>query len=160
MQPFVNEYKHTKAVISEVMAAWWGSKFRSGYIIVSICAMLGLILFLLNREFIFLILALMLILVIVLFKVKEKQAVKLELERQEVIFKNTIPTIRIEIGEDIHTITDKSEKRVSFSDVKKVVETKNLIVLFTKGSMTVALDKKGFISGNADECMDYLKKHI
>ena len=160
MKLFVNEYKYTQAVVSEVMAAWWGRRFRSGYIIMSICTLFALIMFLLDTKLSSLALTLMPILVMVLFKVKEKLAVKLELERQEVIYKDTIPTFRIEIGEDIHTITDNSEKCISFSDVKKVVKTKNLIVLFTKGNMTVALDKNGFISGDADECVNYLNEKV
>lgn len=160
MQTFVNEYKYNEAVISEVMAAWWGRALRLSYIVVGVCALLAVVLFLSDSGWMSLTLLLMCILAIVVLKGKEKHAVKLELERLEVIYKNTIPTFYIEIGDEIHTITDHSENRVSLSDVKKVVETKNLIVLFTKGNMTVTLDKNGFLSGNADECMDYLKTYI
>lgn len=41
-----------------------------------------------------------------------------------------------------------------------MVETDHMIVLLIRGSMTVALDKKGFLSGTADECIDYLKEQI
>lgn len=157
---FVNEYEYTTDIISESMAAWWGKKFRNGYISMGICILITLGLFLLRKRIIYLLLGLLCVLLIVLFKVKEKRSVKLEQERRAVLYKDTVPTIRIEIGEDIHVLTDKKENLISFSDVENVVETKNLIVLFVKGSMTVTLDKQGFISGNADECMNYLKEHI
>lgn len=160
MEFFVNEYKHTTDIISESMAVWWGRKFRNGYISMGICVLLILGLSLLRMQLAYLLLGLLPILVIVLFKVKERRAVKLEQERMEVIYKDAVPFIRVEISQDIHVLSDKRESRVSFSDVENVVETKNLIILFIKGSMTVALDKKGFISGNADECMNYLKEHI
>lgn len=160
MALFVNEYEYTTDIISESIAAWWGKKFRNGYISMGICILISLGLFLLRKRLIYLLLGLLSILLIVLFKVKEKRSVKLEQERMKVLYKDAVPIIRVEISEDIYTSTNKRESRISFSDVENVVETKNLIVLFIKGSMTVALDKKGFISGNADECMDYLKKHI
>lgn len=160
MELFVNEYKHTTDIISESMAVWWGRRFRYGYIGMGICILLISGLSLLKMQLAYLLLGLLLILVIVLFKVKEKRAVKLEQERLEVIYKDVVPSIRVEISEDIHVSTDKRESRVSFSDVENVVETKNLIILFIKGSMTVALNKKGFISGNADECINYLKEHM
>ena len=160
MQTFVNEYKYTEAVISEVMKAWWGRSLRLSYIAAGVCALLAVALLLMDSGWEALALLLMCVLTIAVFKGKEKQAAKLELERLEVNYKNAIPTFHIEIGDDIRITADQLEKRVSFSDTKKVVETKNLIVVFTKGNMTVALDKNGFLSGNAKECMDYLKKHI
>ena len=160
MALFVNEYEYTTDIISESMAAWWGKKFRNGYISMGICILITLGLFLLRKRIIYLLLGLLCVLLIVLFKVKEKRSVKLEQERMAVLYKDTVPTIRVEISEDIYVSSDKRESRVSFSDIENVVETKNLIVLFIKGSMAVALDKKGFISVTADECMDYLKRHI
>lgn len=160
MNLFVNEYKYTTNIISESMAVWWGRKFRNGYISMGICILLILGLSLLRMQFAYLLLELFPIPVIVLFKVKEKRAVKLEQERMEVIYKDVVPSVRIEINEDIHVLFNEKESRVSFSDVENVVETNNLIIIFIKGSMTAALDKKGFITGDADECMNYLKEHI
>ena len=160
MNLFVNEYKYTTNIISESMAAWWGKRFRSGYISMGICMVLLLILALLKMQWIYFVLELAPISVLVLFRVKVKNAVKLERERMEVVYKDTIPVIRVEIGEDIHVSSDNRDSRVSFSDVENVVETKNLYVLFLKGSLTVALDKKGFTSGNANECLSYIKEHI
>ena len=160
MKLFVNEYKHTTDIISESMAVWWGRRFRKGYISMGICILLILGLSFLTMKLPYLLLELLPILMIVLFKVKEKQAVKQEAERMEVIYNDIIPSIRVEISEDIHVSSDKNDNRISFSDVENVVESKNLIILLVKGSMTVPLDKKGFISGNADECMKYLKERI
>lgn len=60
----------------------------------------------------------------------------------------------------IHESSDKGENNVPFSDIENLAETKNWVILFLKGSMTVAPDKKGFTSGNADECINYLKARI
>ena len=160
MALFVNEYEYTTDIISESIAAWWGKKYRNGYISMGICTLLALGLFLLIKDSVYLLLGLLCMLLIVLFKVKEKRAIKLQQERFKVLYKDAIPITRVEISEDIYTSTNERESRISFSDVENVVETKNLIVLFVKGSMTVTLDKQGFISGNADECMNYLKEHI
>ena len=160
MSLFINEYEYTTDIISETMAVWWGRRFRNGYISMGICILLSLGLFLLRKQSVYLLLGLFCVLLIVLFKVKEKRAVKLEQERMKVLYKDAVPVTRVEISEDIYTSTNKRESRISFSDVENVVETKNLIILFIKGSMTLTLDKKGFISGNADECINYLKEHI
>lgn len=160
MEHFVNEYKHTADIASESMAVWWRRKFRKGYISMGICILVVLGVFLLSRRPTDLLLGLLPILVIVLFKVKEKRAVKLQLERMEVINKDVVPAVRVEIGEDICVSSDNREIRVSFSDVENMVVTDNLIVLFIKGNMAATLDKKGFTSGNADECINYLIEHI
>ena len=160
MKLFVNEYKYTTDIISESMAVFWMRYFRNGYISMGIFILLILSLALFRMQLIYLLLEPLPILMIVLFKVKEKRSVKLEQERMKVIYKDVVPSIRVEISEDIHLLSDERESCVSFSDVKDMVETNHLIVLFIRGSMTVALDKKGFISGTADECIDYLKEHI
>lgn len=160
MKLFVNEYKYTTDIISESMAVFWMRYFRNGYISMGIFILSIFILSLFSMQLTYLLLEPLPILMIVLFKVKEKQSVKLEQERMKVIYKDVVPSIRVEISEDIHLLSDKRESCVSFSDVEDMVETNHLIVLFIRGSMTVALDKKGFISGNADECIDYLKEHI
>lgn len=160
MKLFINEYKYTKDIISESMAVWWSRKFRNGYISMGICILIFLSISLLGKRLAYLLLVPLPILVMVLFKVKEKQAVKLEQERIEVIFKDAVPSFHIEIGEDIRVLSDKGDSSASFSDVENMIETNHLIILFLRGSMTVALDKSGFISGNADECINYLKEHI
>lgn len=160
MKHFVNEYKYTTDIISESMAVFWMRYFRNGYKSMGIFILLILCLALFRMQLIYLLLEPLPILMIVLFKVKEKRSVKLEQERMKVIYKDAVPSIRIEIGEDIHCLSDKRESSVSFSDVEDMVETDHLIVLFIRGSMTMVLDKEGFLSGTADECIKYLKEHI
>lgn len=48
----------------------------------------------------------------------------------------------------------------AFSDIEDFIETKNLIVLLLKGSLTVALSKNGFKEGSAEECIAFLKENI
>lgn len=91
---------------------------------------------------------------------REKRAVRMQQERIRVFFKDTIPVYRIEIGEDIHITTLGSERNISFSDVMKLIETKNLMILLVRGNMAVTLDKRGFVQGDTDACRQYLKEKI
>lgn len=50
-------------------------------------------------------------------------------DEMKVIYKDVVPSIRVEIGEDIHLLSDKRESCVSFSDVEDMVESDHLIVL-------------------------------
>lgn len=91
---------------------------------------------------------------------REKRAVRMQQERSRVFFKDAIPVYRIEIGEDIHMTTLGSERNLSFSDVRKLIETKNLMILLVRGNLAVSLDKRGFVQGDTDECRQYLKEKI
>lgn len=161
MESYINEYEYTYDIISESLTAWWHKKYniKRGYLLSGILCLLILFVCLYEKWWLFLALELLPLLLILFFHNKVKVAVKLEQERMKVIFPDSAPVLRVEIGEDICMVTPKAETRVQFSDVEDIIETKNLIVLMVKGMMTVTLDKQGFKQGNADECMQYMKEY-
>ena len=53
---------------------------------------------------------------------------------------------------------DGEETSIPMSGIEKVLETENLIVIILNGRMYLALDKKGFLSGTADECIRLLRE--
>lgn len=162
MESFINEYEYTFDVICEGITAYWHKKYniKRGYLLSGILFFLLLLVCLYEKRWIFLALELLPLLLILFFHNKVKIAIKLEQERMNVIFPDSAPIFRVEIGEDICMVTPKAETRVQFSDIEDIIETKNLIILMVKGTMTVTLDKRGFKQGNADECTKYIKGHF
>lgn len=162
MEPFINEYEYTFDVISEGITACWHNKYnlRKGYVLSGILFLLILFVCLYEKKWGFLAIELLPLLLILFFYNKVNVAVNLEQERMKVIFPDSAPVLRVEIGEDICMITPKAETLVQFSDVEDIIETKNLIVLMIKGMMTVMLDKRGFKQGDANQCMKYIKGHF
>lgn len=165
MESIVNEYEYTPEISAEAVGAWWQQKFRNGYItmiilIVLIPLMQILATFFIGRFRLLLALEIFPIAVIILFRMKQSKAIQTERERMEVLFQNGTFVYRIELASEIHTISSKGENRIKYEDVEGFRETRNLIVLFLKGSMTLALHKEGFQKGSAEECTDFLKKKI
>lgn len=85
---------------------------------------------------------------------------KNEVKRWDVMYKGAYPQITVELEEDIRMITPNMDRSVAYSDVKKVLESKNLLVIVLKGEITIALSKDGFQDVTAEECMDFLKEKI
>lgn len=162
MTYFVNEYQYTADVSAESVIAWRRKKFRVGYLYIPIAALIILLASVGFGHFRpdVLIMEVVPLLVLVMYIRAEKIGAKSERERIEVLYKYAVPVFHVEIGEDLHVITPRSESHVSFSDVENMVETKNLIVLMIKGRMTISLHKNGFLQGNAEECKRYLKERI
>lgn len=161
MKSFINEYEYTFDIISEGITAYWHKKYniKRGYMLSGILFLLLLLVCLYEKRWAFFALELLPMLLILFFHNKVKVAVKLEQERMKVIFLDSAPIFRIEIGEDICMITPTAETHVQFSDIENIIETKNLIILMVKGNMTVTLDKRGFKQGNADACTQFMKKY-
>lgn len=162
MNYFMNEHQYTADVIAESVIAWRRKKFIIGYMCIPVMVIFVLLCSIVSGHFIPKILALEVVplFLSVQYIRAEKTSVKAERERIEVFFGSTAPVYRVEIGEDVRMISTRNDSHVSFSDVENMVETKNLIVLMIKGSMTVPLHKNGFLEGNADECKRYLKEKI
>ena len=89
---------------------------------------------------------------------RKNKAIRTHQERIKVVYQDEAPVYRIEIGKDIHATSPKSERTISFPDVMKMIETKNLMILMIRGNLTITLDKRGFIQGDADTCRQYLKE--
>lgn len=146
MKHFINEYKYTSDIIKEAVSAWWYWKFDKGYKALSIVILILLILSILKKNFFFLLLEILPLATIVMIKLKTHLAIKLEKERVQVLFPNDAPIFHVEIGASILCKTERSNSHVSFSEIEKIIETKNLIVIMMKkGAMSVSLNKNGFI---------------
>lgn len=155
---FINEFDYSKNIIPEYMKKWWNEKLKVSYILTSGLAVYLLIMLILHKNIIFLVLEILPVLLIVLITVKISKAIRTEKARFEVNYKGSIPLLHIEIGEDIYYRTDGKESHFAFSDMEKVLETKNLIIICFRGDLTLPLSKKGFLRGNAGECLAYLRE--
>lgn len=165
METMINEYEYTPEISAEAVGAWWQRKFRNGYITMIILIILIPLIQILTTFFIgrfrfLLMFEIFPIAVIILFRMKQSKAIQTERERMEVLFKNETFFYRIELASEIRTISSQGENSIKYEDVEDFRETRNLIVLFLKGSMTLALHKEGFQKGSAEECTDFLKKKI
>lgn len=160
MQHFVNEYEYTPDVVKESVGAWWDCKLKAGYRSMLAVFILIAALSIAMRQPVVLLAELAPLFVIVLFQLKKKKAVQIELERVNILFRGSSLSYHVEVGEDISVTSSKGSNRISFSDVESYIETKNLIILFTKGSMTLALDQKGFREGTKEAFMSLLADKI
>lgn len=171
MNYFVNEYRNTNEIISECVTAQVHRRSIVLYVAIGCYALWALYMIAMDIYFgafsIYTLLSSYELMVIILTALliwlcirRKNRAVRTQQERIRVFFKDEIPVYRIEIGEDIHMTTLGSERSISFSDVRKMIETKNLMILLVRGNLAVTLDKRGFVLGDADECRQYLKEKI
>lgn len=170
MNSFVNEYRNTDEIIAECVTAQ--VRRRSVILYIGIGYFIVCALFLLSMRINFgvsifygwspqeLVTIIMPPLLIWLCIRRKNRAIRMQQERIKVLFKDAAPVYRIEIGEDIHAASPESERNISFSDVMKLIETENLIILMIRGNLTITLDKRGFIQGDADTCRQYLKEKM
>ena len=87
-------------------------------------------------------------------------AIKIEKERYQVNYRNTVPLMHIEIGQDILYRIEDKEKHLSLSDIKKVLETPDMIVICLRGNLILPVKKTGFIQGDVEHCVKYLRSQI
>lgn len=171
MDYFVNEYRNTDEIIAECVTAQ--VRRRSVVLYIAIGCYILWTLYMIAMDIYFgafsiytvlsyykLMTIILTVLLIWLCIRRKNRAVRMQQERIRVFYKDTIPVYRIEIGEDIHMTTLGSEKNISFSDVMKLIETKNLMILMVRGNLSVTLVKNGFIQGDAEGCKAYLKEKI
>ena len=170
MNYFVNEYRNTDEVIAECITAQIRKRSVVLYIAIGyfiLCALyflsmhiyfVGSILYGWSyQELVTIILPPLLIWVCIR---RKNRAIRTHQERIKVVYQDEAPVYRIEISEDIHATGPKNERTISFSDVMKLIETKNLMILMIRGNLTITLDKRGFIQGDADACRQYLKEKM
>ena len=68
--------------------------------------------------------------------------------------------MHIEIGQDILYRIEDKEKHLSLSDIKKVLETPDMIVICLRGNLILPAKKTGFIQGDEEHCVKYLRSQI
>ena len=160
MQHFINEYEYTPEILEESVGAWWDCKFKSGYRSMLVAFILIAVLSIVMKQPVLLLLELAPLFVIALLGLKKKKAIQIEQERVDILFRSSPLSCRVEVGEEISVTSPKGNSRIQFSDVESYIETKNLIVLLVKGSMTLAFDKKGFREGTKETFMSLLADTI
>lgn len=160
MQHFVNEYEYTTDVLEESVGAWWDCKFKNGYRSMLVVSVLIVVLSFIMKRPAFLLTELAPLFVIVLFKYKKRKSIQIEKDKIDVLFQNLPLSYHVEIGENIIVTFSKGSNCIQFSDVEKYIETQNLIILIVKGSMTLALYKKGFKEGTEEEFKSLLASKI
>lgn len=160
MPHFVNEYEYTPDILRESVGAWWDYKFKAGYRSMLMVIILIAVLSIVAKRPVLLSAELAPVLIMVLFRLKKKKAIQLEQERVDVLFRSLPLSYRVEVGGDICVTSPKGNNRIQFSDVESYIQTRNLIVLFIKGSMTLALDKKGFQEGTEKAFLSLLADTI
>ncbi len=160
MQHFVNEYKYTPDILKESVGTWWNCKFKAGYCSMLVVFLLIAVLSTVMKRPVLLLLELAPLFIITLFWLRKKKAIQIEQERVGTLFRNSDLSYRVEVGEDISVTSSNGNHRIQFSDVENYIETRNLIILFVKGSMTLALDKKGFREGTKEAFLSLLADTI
>lgn len=160
MQHFINEYEYTPEILEESVGAWWDCKFKAGCRSMLVVFILIAVLSIVMKQPVLLLVELAPLFVIALLGLKKKKAIQIEKERVDVLFRSSPLYYRVEVGEDISATSPKGNSRIQFSDVESYIETKNLIVLLVKGSMTLAFDKKGFKEGTKEDFMSLLADTI
>ncbi len=160
MQRFVNEYEYTPDILEESVGAWWDCKFKAGYRSMCVVFILIAVLSIVMKRPVLLLVELAPLFVIASLILKKKRAIQIEQERVSTLFHNSALSYRVEVGEDISVTSSKGNNRIQFSDVENYIETRNLIILFVKGSMTLALDKKGFKEGTKEAFLSLLADTI
>lgn len=68
--------------------------------------------------------------------------------------------VKLSITEKDINIFTNSEKdmNIEFTNIGKIIETKNYYILVSKAKLTIALKKDGFIKGTASEFKEFLKQ--
>ena len=157
---FISEFQDTEDCIPEYLKRWWSEKLMISYILTALIFLYFLIMLIIRRNFVYLFLEILPVLLLLLIRIKVVRAVKVERERYQVNYGNSVPLMHIEIGRDILYRIEDKEKHLSLSDIKKVLETPNMIVICLRGNLILPVKKTGFIREDADHCLRYLRNQI
>ena len=157
---FISEFQYTEDCISEYLKRWWSEKLMISYILTALIFLYFLIMLIIRRNFVYLFLEILPVLLLLLIRIKVVRAVKVERERYQVNYGNSVPLMHIEIGRDILYRIEDKEKHLSLSDIKKVLETPNMIVICLRGNLILPVKKTGFMKEDADHCLRYLRNQI
>lgn len=154
----VNKYRFSKELIREHVLGYW----RIHAILYSGIA-LAFFLYYLRlfmggyRSALWIMLLVLLMPVMLVFRLRRD--IKVITERNLLRYGKEDPECTIEIGEDILYSVEEVSLRIVAKDVKKCVQTKNLIVFRLAGSMAVILKKDSFVQGSAEDCLAWYEKN-
>lgn len=87
-----------------------------------------------------------------------RRSLKLTLERDLEANGGEPVTIEVSVAESSFFVRAKADApEIAFSSVKKVTQTKNLIIVITKAKQAIILKKDGFTKGTAPELLQFLR---
>ena len=158
MQQFKNEYDYTDDLIKESITSWWNWRIKKQKMMFYVCIAFFGIWFVVQKQAMYLIPAVLAVGGLFLIKYRIRNEVKTEMQRARVMYPDKTPHISVEIGEDVTLSSGDNTRHLKVSDIENYKETQNLIVLFLKGKLTIALSKDGFTEGTAEEMIKFLKK--
>ena len=144
---FISEFQYTEECIPEYLKRWWREKLIVSYILTALVFLYFLLMLIIRRNLVYLVLELLPVLLLLLIRVKVSRAIKVEKERYQVNYGNTEPLMHIEIGQDILYRIEDKEKHLSLSDIKKALETPNMIVICLRGSLILPVKKDRIYTG-------------
>ena len=98
---FVSEFQYTEECIPEYLKRWWRENLIVSYILTALVFLYFFLMLIIRRNLVYLFLELLPILLLLLIRVKVSRAIKIEKERYQVNYRNTVPLMHIEIGQDI-----------------------------------------------------------
>ena len=139
---FVSEFQYTEECIPEYLKRWWRENLIVSYILTALVFLYFFLMLIIRRNLVYLFLELLPILLLLLIRVKVSRAIK------------------IEKGQDILYRIEDKEKHLSLSDIKKVLETPDMIVICLRGNLILPVKKTGFIQGDVEHCVKYLRSQI
>lgn len=157
---FVSEFQYTEECIPEYLKRWWRENLIVSHILTALVFLYFSLMLIIRRNLVYLFLELLPVLLLLLIRFKVSRAIKVEKERYQVNYRNTVPLMHIEIGQDILYRIEDKEKHLSLSDIKKVLETPDMIVICLRGNLILPVKKTGFIQGDAEHCIKYLRSQI
>lgn len=157
---FINEYTYSEEMIRESLLAKWYDKNKKVYIAIALFIVVMLVMAVVKRNWIFLIFVALFIALGAFYELIKKRTVNEDVEKAQGLYEDGATSIRVEISDVIRAKSASNEKEIQYSDVTKLINSKNLILIVLKGGTTFTLSKDGFISGDAVECLQYLKKKV
>lgn len=160
VEKFINEYTYSEEMIRESLLAKWYDKNKKVYIAIAAFIIVMLVMAAVKQNWIFLIFVALFIALGAFYELIKKRIVNEDVEKAQELYANGATSIRVEISDVIRAKSASNEKEIQYSDVTKLINSKNLILIVLKGGTTFTLSKDGFISGDAAECLQYLKKKV
>lgn len=155
-----NTYQHTPENGKEIVNAWFNYKLGKMQILLVVLLIIDILNLVFTPSTLDFILLVVIIGLMILYAIKRGQTIKMENDRLNVLYKEDYPTIITELTDEIHSVSPNADRMIAYSDIKKVAQSKNFIVLMMKGEMTVALHKDGFEEGTTKECLELLKQKM
>ena len=157
MAKIVNKYAYTPQIAREAMAVWWRTKNRIRYIILILMVVGFPAAALIVGQPIIALIGLLGIFGIISLEMQRIAAARKELDNIRKAYHIDSPMMRVEIDEkSIRTRVSNTRNEVSVDSIEKYVVRKDMIVLFLKGKLTLALRNEGYEKGDAEEMIRFL----